>query len=130
MDFFMDDQIAQSILENGITSPIVIVVLGAVCVYLYRKYEQFTEQTQETQEKNFEAIQRIQQTLEQSERTNQDIDNTLQGLKERIKSLEDRLNSIDGKSSTEMTSIIKDIESIKRFLEMCCMLNNKKRLTQ
>ena len=53
----MDDQIAQSILENGITSPIVIVVLGAVCVYLYRKYEQFTEQTQETQE-NLETLPR------------------------------------------------------------------------
>lgn len=126
----MEEQLTQSVLENGLTSPVVIVVLGAVCVYLYRKYEHFTEETRETQEKNFEAIVKIQQTLEQSEKTSRDIDSTLQGLRERIQSLEDRLNTIDGKSSLEMTSIIKDIESIKRFLEMCCVLNNKKRLTQ
>lgn len=126
----MEEQLTQSVLENGLTSPVVIVVLGAVCVYLYRKYEHFTEETRETQEKNFEAIVRIQQTLEKSEKASHDIDSTLQGLKERIQSLEDRLSTIDGKSSLEMTSIIKDIESIKRFLEMCCVLNNKKRLTQ
>lgn len=126
----MEEQLTQSVLENGLTSPVVIVVLGAVCVYLYRKYEHFTEETRETQEKNFEAIVKIQQTLEQSEKTSRDIDSTLRGLRERIQSLEDRLNTIDGKSSLEMTSIIKDIESIKRFLEMCCVLNNKKRLTQ
>lgn len=126
----MEEQLTQSVLENGLTSPVVIVVLGAVCVYLYRKYERFTEETRETQEKNFEAIVKIQQTLEKSEKASRDIDSSLEGLKERIQSLEDRLSTIDGKSSLEMTSIIKDIESIKRFLEMCCVLNNKKRLTQ
>lgn len=126
----MEEQLTQSVLENGLTSPVVIVVLGAVCVYLYRKYERFTEETRETQEKNFEAIVKIQQTLEKSEKASRDIDSALEGLKERIQSLEDRLSTIDGKSSLEMTSIIKDIESIKRFLEMCCVLNNKKRLTQ
>lgn len=121
------DLIIEKILENGITSPVVIIILALVCIYLYKKYEKFTELTKETQEQNLQAITRIQHTLESSSRVNEGIDDNLRALQERIQSLESRLSTIDGRSSSEMTSIIRDIDTIKRVIEMCCMLNNSNR---
>ena len=117
------DLIIEKILENGITSPIVIIIPALVCIYLYKKYEKFTELTKETQEQNLQAITRIQHTLESSSRVNEGIDDSLRALQERIQSLESRLSTIDGRSSSEMTSIIRDIDTIKRVIEMCCVLN-------
>jgi len=121
------DLIIEKILENGITSPIVIIILALVCIYLYKKYEKFTELTKETQEQNLQAITRIQHTLESSSRVNEGIDDNLRALQERVQSLESRLSTIDGRSSSEMTSIIRDIDTIKRVIEMCCVLNNRNR---
>lgn len=121
------DLIIEKILETGITSPIVIIILAVVCVYLYKKYENFAELTRETQEQNLQAITRIQNTLESSSRVNEGIDDSLRSLKERIQTLETRLSTIDGRSSSEMTSIIRDIDAIKRVIEMCYVLNNRQR---
>ena len=121
------DLIIEKILETGITSPIVIIILAAVCVYLYKKYENFAELTRETQEQNLQAITRIQNTLESSSRVNEGIDDSLRSLKERVQNLENRLSTIDGRSSSEMTSIIRDIDAIKRVIEMCYVLNNRQR---
>ena len=119
------DQLIAQILETGVTSPAIIIVLGAVCIYLYKKYEKFTEITQETQQQNLEAITQIRQTLESSARNDDTIGASLRTLHDRIQTLEARLNSIDGRSSSEMTSIIRDIDSIKRVLEMCYVLNTR-----
>lgn len=121
------DLIIEKILETGITSPIVIIILAAVCVYLYKKYENFAELTRETQEQNLQAITRIQNTLESSSRVNEGIDDSLRSLKDRVQNLENRLSTIDGRSSSEMTSIIRDIDAIKRVIEMCYVLNNRQR---
>ena len=125
----MMDQIIAQILETGITSPVVIIILGVVCVYLYKKYEKFTETTQETQQQNLEAITRIQNTLETHTRDSENINTSLRGLQERIQTLETRLSTIDGRSSSEMTSIIRDIDAIKRVLEMCYVVNNRSNRT-
>lgn len=121
------DLIIEKILETGITSPIVIIILATVCIYLYKKYENFTELTRETQEQNLQAITRIQNTLESSSRVNEGIDDSLRSLKDRVQNLENRLSTIDGRSSSEMTSIIRDIDAIKRVIEMCYVLNNRQR---
>lgn len=121
------DLIIEKILENGITSPVVIIILAVVCIYLYKKYEKFAELTRETQEQNLQAITRIQNTLESSSRVNEGIDDSLRSLKDRVQNLENRLSTIDGRSSSEMTSIIRDIDAIKRVIEMCYVLNNRQR---
>lgn len=117
------EQIITQILETGITSPVVIIILGAICVYLYRKYEKFTEVTQETQQQNLEAITQIKQTLQSGTHERENVTITLRSLQDRIQALEAKLNSIDGRSSSEMSSIIRDIDAIKRILDMCYVMN-------
>lgn len=119
------DQIIEQILETGLTSPVIIVILGVVCVYLYKRYERFTETTQETQQQNLEAITHIRQALETTSHESESISTTLRSLQDRIQVLETKLSSIDGRSSSEMTSIIRDIDAIKRVLEMCYVLNSR-----
>lgn len=119
------DQIIAYLLETGVTSPVIIIILGIACVYLYKKYESFTELTRKTQQQNLDAINDIKHTLNDTFKTNEDIDATLKNLQERVRCLESKLNTIDGKSTSEMTAIIRDIDTIKRFIEMCCVLNNK-----
>lgn len=122
------EQITDLILENGLTSPIVIIALGTACVYLYKKYEEFAEQTRKTQEDSYTLITDIQRTLNESAKNSEELNEVIKNLQARIQGLELELNSIHGNSSHQMTEIIKDIESIKRFLEMCCVLNNRKRV--
>lgn len=120
------DQLIEFALTSGFTSPVIIIFLGIACVYLYKKYEQFTELTQKSQEQNLESIDSIKRTLDSISDSNSDIEDSLNNLQLRLNQLENRMSTIDGRSSSEMTSILRDIDAIKRVLELCMI--NKQRL--
>lgn len=123
--------ILKTILENGFTPTVALVGVCSVCWYIWKQYLRYIRKTSEGISRNYSLVKEVQDLVKVSEQTNKTINEEIENLQNNIRDLENRLcdlEKLDIKANSDLASILKEIETVRKNMEtyqMLAALRNK-----
>lgn len=118
-------ELIKIILENGFTPTVALVCVCCVCWYIWKQYTLYIRKTTEGISKNYNLVKEVQDLVKVSEQTNKTINEEIEILQLNIKDLENRLSDLeklDIKANSDLASILKEIETVRKNMETYQML--------
>lgn len=118
-------ELIKIILENGFTPTVALVCVCCVCWYIWKQYTLYIRKTTEGISKNYNLVKEVQDLVKVSEQTNKTINEEIENLQLNIKDLENRLSDLeklDIKANSDLASILKEIETVRKNMETYQML--------
>lgn len=118
-------ELIKIILENGFTPTVALVCVCWVCWYIWKQYTLYIRKTTEGISKNYNLVKEVQDLVKVSEQTNKTINEEIENLQSNIKDLENRLSDLeklDIKANSDLASILKEIETVRKNMETYQML--------
>lgn len=123
--------ILKNILEDGLSPTLALVGVCLVCGYIWKQYLKYIKTTKTGISRNYDLMKEVQELVKNSEQTNKTINDEINSLQDNIRDLEKRLNDLeklDIKANGELSSILKEIETVRKNMEtyqMLAALSNK-----
>lgn len=119
-ELFKDTTLIGTILSSAV----------AFCIYLWKKYEKYVSKTARNLDRNYELIQNVKELVKDTSNISDKANDSVLHLQEHIEDLESRIRDLektDNSSQTNLAIIIKDIQTIKSYIEsynMMTFINN------
>lgn len=123
-------EITEELLKTGITPTIIIIILICVCKYLWKCYERYIKFVQKQTENNSKAINEINEQLNNYKELENLLQKTIKDLNSQLEYIctkFDKLENICIVTNNINSNIIKDIESIKKSIEIYQIIETLKR---
>ena len=117
--------ILKTILENGFTPTVALVGVCLVCWYIWKQYLRYIRKTSDGISRNYDLVKEVQDLVKDSEQTNKTINEESEKLQYNIRDLENRLSNLeklDIKANSDLASILKEIETVRKNMETYQML--------
>ena len=117
--------ILKTILEGGLTLPVAFVGVCLVCIHLWKQYTKYVSSTKTGLDRNHDLMREVQDLVKESEQTNTSINNELRALERNIDELGSRLSDLerlDIRTSGELNSILKELETLRKNMETYQMI--------
>lgn len=117
--------ILKTILEEGLTPSVAFVGVCLVCIHLWKQYTRYVRSTKSGLDRNHDLMREVQDLVKESEQTNTSINNELRALERNIDELGSRLEDLeklDIRTSGELSSILKELETLRKNMETYQMI--------
>ena len=116
------EEILESSLENGVTHGVFIVAVASALVCVWRRYEKLlTDKSKNSSESTYNLIKTVQDISNDTQKVVNDVNRTVLDLQTEITNLDNRLKGLERLGYTDQASVntlIKDIETIKKYMEL------------
>lgn len=114
-------QIAEEILEKGLTQSVCVVAIASALIYIWKRYEKLLKDKAKSSTETYSLVKLVQDISNDTKKTVENMDKTVLDLHEEVSKLDSRLKDLERLGFTDQTninSLLKDIETIKKYLEI------------
>ena len=114
-------QIAEEILEKGLTQSVCVVAIASALIYIWKRYEKLLKDKAKSSIETYSLVKLVQDISNDTKKAVENMDKTVLDLHEEVSKLDSRLKDLERLGFTDQTninSLLKDIETIKKYLEI------------
>lgn len=114
-------RVIEEILENGLTQGACIAAIATALVYVWKRYERLLKDKAKNSTEAYNLMKTVQDISEDTKRVVNEVNKTVSDLQSEISNLDDRLKDLERLGFVDQTNInvlIKDIETIKKYMEL------------
>ena len=114
-------QIAEEILEKGLTQSVCVVAIASALIYIWKRYEKLLKDKAKSSLETYSLVKLVQDISNDTKKAVENMDKTVLDLHEEVSKLDSRLKDLERLGFTDQTninSLLKDIETIKKYLEI------------
>lgn len=114
-------QIAEEILEKGLTQSVCVVAIASALIYIWKRYEKLLKDKAKSSDETYSLVKLVQDISNDTKKAVENMDKTVLDLHEEVSKLDSRLKDLERLGFTDQTninSLLKDIETIKKYLEI------------
>lgn len=114
-------QIAEEILEKGLTQSVCVVAIASALIYIWKRYEKLLKDKAKSSVETYSLVKLVQDISNDTKKAVENMDKTVLDLHEEVSKLDSRLKDLERLGFTDQTninSLLKDIETIKKYLEI------------
>lgn len=113
--------VIEEILENGLTQGACIAAIATALVYVWKRYERLLKDKAKNSIEAYNLMKTVQDISEDTKKVVNEVNKTVGDLQSEISNLDDRLKDLERLGFVDQTNInvlIKDIETIKKYMEL------------
>lgn len=114
-------RVIEEILENGLTQGACITAIATALVYVWKRYERLLKDKAKNSTEAYNLMKTVQDISEDTKKVVNEVNKTVGDLQSEISNLDDRLKDLERLGFVDQTNInvlIKDIETIKKYMEL------------
>lgn len=114
-------RVIEEILENGLTQGACIAAIATALVYVWKRYERLLKDKAKNSTEAYNLMKTVQDISEDTKKVVNEVNQTVTDLQNEISNLDERLKDLERLGFVDQTNInvlIKDIETIKKYMEL------------